>query len=227
LFRGDLPTVDPVCAWRAVLFFPEDESEVGEESTQLFVLEQMYDYLNKLSGLRSRLEKIHWVLIHNFDPICAGLTDLDNQRRRYTILYRHQGWAQKNAQIIWDRTAREGHLGVVPHVEFVPEQDMEDITYQGTYDLMYRWISFDHYDDPCACEAVVKKVAHATSTGGLACVVGPPDLVDWFPKYGLNPLSHGGVADRVRLPAVIEHFRIHPNTRVNPQLTVVMGEKCA
>jgi hypothetical protein len=226
LFREDLPRVDPVRAWRTVLLFPEDESEVGEESTQLFVLEQMYDYLNKLSGLRSRLERIHWVLIHNFDPICAGLTDPDNQRRRYTILYRHQGWAQKNAQIIWDRTAREGHLGVVPHVEFVPEQDMEAITYQGTYDLIYRWIPFKYYDDPGACEAVVKKVAHATSAGGLACVVGPPDLGNWFPKYGLNPLGHGGVDDLVRLPAVIEHFRIHPNTRVNPRLTVVMGEKC-
>ena len=114
----------------------------------------------------------------------------------------------------------------MPHVEFVPEQDMEAITYQGTYDLIYRWIPFKYYDDPGACEAVVKKVAHATSAGGLACVVGPPDLGNWFPKYGLNPLGHGGVDDLVRLPAVIEHFRIHPNTRVNPRLTVVMGEKC-
>ncbi|MDH3504385.1 MAG: hypothetical protein OEM58_07645 [Nitrospirota bacterium] len=227
LFRGDPPTIDPVRAWRTVLLFPEDASEVGEESTQLFVLEQIYDYLNQLSDLRSRLERTYWVLIHNFDPICAGLTDPDNQRRRYTILYRHQGWAQKNAQIIWDRTAREVHLGAVPHVEFVPEQAMEDITYQGNYDLIYRWIPFNQYDDPPACEAVVKRVAHATSAGGFACVVGPPDLVDWFPKYGLNPLGHGGVDALVRLPAVIEHFRIHPKTHVNPQLTVVMGEKGA
>ena len=36
---------------------------------------------------------------------------------------------------------------------------------------------------------------------------------------------HGRVDDLIQLPAVIEHYRIHPNTRVKPQLTVVMGGK--
>ena len=86
-FRGAPPKVDPVCAWTTALVFPDDESEVGEESTQLFVLEQIFDYLNQLSGLRSRLERIHWVLIHNFDPVCPGFVDPDNRPRRYTVLY--------------------------------------------------------------------------------------------------------------------------------------------
>ena len=102
---------------------------------------------------------------------------------------------------------------------------MEGTTDGGPYDLIYRWIPFDYYNDPLTCESLVKKVAQATSSGGLAFVVGPPDLVSWFPKYGLHPLCHGGVDDLVQLPAVIEHFRIHPNTHVNPQLTVVMGGK--
>jgi hypothetical protein len=28
-----------------------------------------------------------------------------------------------------------------------------------------------------------------------------------------------------RLPVMVEHLRIHPNTRVNPAVTVAMGEK--
>ena len=88
-----------------------------------------------------------------------------------------------------------------------------------------RWIPFDHYDDPLACEAVVREVEHATSCGGLAFVAGSPDLETLFPAQGFSMLCHGGVKDLIRLPAVIEHFRIHPNTRVKPQLTVVMGGK--
>lgn len=224
-FRGALPKVDPIRAWMTALVFPDDESEVGEDSTQLFVLEQIYDYLNQLRGLRSRLERTHWVLIHKFEPVCAGFVDPDNLPRRYTLLYSRPEWAQKNAQAIWDRAARDGRLDAVFEVEFVPEQTIAGTTYGGPYDLIYRWIPFDQYDDLPACEAVVKEVAHATSSGGLAVVAGPPDLVTWFPLNGLHPLCHGGVDDLIRLPAVIEHFRIHPNTRIKPQLTVVMGEK--
>ena len=217
--------MDPVCAWTTALVFPADGMEVAEESTQLFVLEQIFDYLNQLPGLRSRLERIHWVLIHNFDPVCPGFVDPDNRLRRYTVLYNRPEWAQKNAQIIWDRAAREGRLEAVSDVEFVPEQTMDGTTYGGPYALIYRWIPFDQYDDPIGCEAVVKKIAHATASGGLVFVVGPPGVVDWFPKHGLHLLCHGGVNELVQLPAVIEHFRIHPNTRLKPQLTVVMGEK--
>lgn len=224
-FRGDPPKVDPTRAWTTALVFPEDEAEVEEESTQLFILEQIFEFLNQLPGLRSRLERIHRVLIHNFAPVCAGMVDPDNRPRQYTILYCRPEWAQKNAQAIWDRGAREGRLEAVSGVEFVPEQTIEGTTYGGPYDLIYRWIPFDHYNDALTCEAMVKKIAQATSSGGLAIVVGPPDLVSWFPRYGLHTLRHGGVDGLVQLQAVIEHFRIHPNTRVKPQLTVVMGQK--
>jgi hypothetical protein len=198
---------------------------VREESTQLFALEQAYGFLNQLPNVSCRLANTNRILIHNFDPICAGFVDPDNQLRQYTILYTRPEWAQKNAQVIWDRAARDERLKSLRHVEFLPEEPFQSDVYRSPYDFIYRWIPYEHYDDLPACEAIVKRVAQTTSAGGLAFVVGPPDLVALAPKFGLKLLCHGGVDDLVRLPAVIEHFRIHPNTRVNPQLTVVMGEK--
>lgn len=224
-FGGGPPKLDPVRAWTTALFFPEDGSQVGEESTQLFVLEQIYDYLNRLPDLPSRLRKIHRVLIHNFDPICAGFVDPDYALRRYTVLYNRPEWAQKNAQVIWDRAAREGRLEVVRSVDFLPERDLRAWTYGGKYELIYEWIPFADYDNPSTREAIVRDVAHALAPHGLAFVVGPPCVASLLQTHGLRLLCSGGSEDMRELPAMVEHFRIHPNTQVNPHVTVVMGEK--
>ncbi len=223
-FREDPPIIEPVRAWSTALCFPDDDAEVGEESTQLFVLEQAYGYLNQLPDLSARLEKAHWVLVHNFDPVCAGFVDPDNRLRRYTILYNRPEWAQKNAQVIWDRAAREARLESVRHVEFVPEPTHQMPAYEGTYERNYRWIPFRDYDDVSACEAAVRDVALALSPHGLTIVVGPPEVATRFTAQGLRVACKGGAEDLRKFPAMIEHFRIHPGTRVNSRLTVVLGE---
>lgn len=226
-FSGGQPRIDPLRAWTAALGFPEGEAEVAEESVQLFVLEQIYDYLNQLPNLPLRLARIHSVLIHNFDPVCTGFIDPDNRPRRYTILYSRPEWAQKNAQVIWDRAAREGRLAAVKQVEFVPEGERRQDPYGSNdrYDLVYRWVPYGLYEDPFACQAVVREVARALAPMGLAFLVGPPILVSLLPMYRLRLRNHGGIEDLKWLPAMLEHLRIHPETQVNPRLTVALGEK--
>jgi hypothetical protein len=225
LFGGMPPSIEPARAWATALFFPDDDSMVGEESTQLFVLEQIYGYFNSLPDPPSRLRKVHRMLIHNFDPVCAGFVDPDYAQRRYTVLYNRPEWALKNAQAIWDRAAREGRLEAVRNVNFLPERELRAWTFGGKYELIYEWIPFADYGAPPACETVVKEVAGALAPRGLAFVVGPPCVAAQLEARGVRVLRRGGPEDLRGLPAMVEHFRIHPKTRVNPELTVVMGEK--
>ena len=242
-FRGDPPKIDPVRAWTTALLFPKDESEVAQDSTQLFVLELIYWYLNSLPAVPARLAKVHRMLIHNFDSVCAGFVNPDYAQRRYTILYNHPEWAQKNAQVIWDRAARGGRLDQASHsfgdwtspgeglesvrcVTFLREEHkLRQRVYSGKYELIYRWVPFADYDDPAACEALVRDVARALVPDGLAVVAGPPCVASLLTAQGLHLLRRGGPEDFPQVHAVVEHFRIYPNTRVNPKLTVMMSEK--
>lgn len=224
LFGGGPPSIDPVRAWTTALLFPESDSQAGEDSTQLFVLEQICEQLNRLPDLVARLKKTHRVLIHNFDPVCAGFVDPDYAQRRYTVLYNRPEWAIKGAQSVWDRAAREGRLEAVQKVDFLPERELRAWTYGGRYELIYEWIPFADYGDPSACEAVVKDVARALTPRGLAFIVGPPRIVSLMAALGLRLLCQGGSEEMSRLPVMVEHARIHPRIRVNPELTVVMGE---
>lgn len=224
-FRGNQPNIDPVAAWTTSLRFTDDDTEVEEGPTQLFVLDQAYDYLNQVHDLPSRMERTGNVLIHNFDPVCCGFVNPDNRQRWYTILYNQPVWAQKNAQFIWDQAAREDNLKIVENVLFLSEQTDMASTYEQRFELVYRWIPFDKYSDAEACQAIVKEVAGVTLTDGLAFVVGPPDLPTWLASQNFTVICSGGVKDMRGMPGMLEHLRIHPKTTVNPKLTVVLGEK--
>ncbi|MBI2560365.1 MAG: hypothetical protein HYW14_04450 [Planctomycetes bacterium] len=225
-FKGTPPKIDPVAAWTTSLRFTDDESIVAEDSTQLFVLDQAYDYINQVPGMAVRMSETRNVLIHNFDPVCAGFVNPDNWQRRYTILYNRPVWAQKNAQAIWDQAAKDGNLKVVENVEFLPEQTNQASVYEQRYELIYRWIPFNNYNDPSVCEAIVKEVSDATLQGGLALVAGPPDLVRWFESHKFCIICYGRAKDMRGTPSMLEHLRVHPKTQVNPKITVVLGEKC-
>ncbi len=226
-FRGNQqPQIDPVIAWTTSLRFTDDDTEVAEDSTQLFVLDQAFDYINQVRDLPSRMEKTRNVLIQNFDPVCTGFVNPDNVPRLYRILYNRPVWAQKNAQAIWDQAAKEGHLDAVENVEFISEESDQASTYKQRYGLIYRWIPFDKYDDAAACQEIVKEVAGATVKGGLAFIVGPPALAEWFPLNNFSVICAGGSLDMQGMPGMLEHLRVHPKTKVNSKMTSVLGEKC-
>jgi len=226
-FNESPPEIDPVAGWTTSLRFTDDDTEAAEDSTQLFVLDQAYDYINQIPDLAARMAKTRHVLIHNFDPVCAGFVNPDNLPRKYTVLYNLPVWAQKNAQAIWDQAARENLFDAVKDVEFIPEETDLTSAYKQKYELIYRWIPFDLYNDVSVCEAIVKEVADAILPGSLTFMVGPPDLVTLFQLHKLNIICSGGANDMCGMPGMLEHLRVHPRTRVNPKITVILGEKCA
>jgi len=225
-YKDNQPKIDPVTAWTTSLRFTDDDTEVTEDSTQLFVLDQAFDYLNQVNDLPSKMEGTRSVLIHNFDPVCSGFVNPDNRPRWYTVLYNRPVWAQKNAQYIWDQAAREGNLNEVENVVFLSEQTDYDSAYEQRYELIYRWIPFDKYNDAAACQTMVKEVADATLKGGLVFMIGPPDLATWLSSHKFSVICSGGAEDMQGMPGMLEHLRVHPKTKVNPKMAAVLGEKC-
>lgn len=222
-FEGAPPQLDPAEAYSLALFYPDDEAEVGELSSQPFVLEQLYESLNLLVDLPARLARIARVLIDGLDAVAAGCIDHDYPRC-HTVLYRSAGWAQKQAQALWDRAAQAGRLPAVQETRFIPADRCRERAYGMRYDLIYCWIPFALYQEPGPCERMVAAVRTALTGRGLAFVIGPRDLRTAFASHGLRLVSACGVEEMARLPLLTEHLRLHPRTRLNPALTVFLAE---
>ncbi len=223
-FCGSPPRLDPGSVHTLALFYPDDETEVAELSTQPFVLEQLYVSLNKAGGLPSRLARIRRVLIDGFDAVAAGCIDLDYARQT-TVLYRSPEWAQKQAQALWDQAAQTGKLEAVRETRFLPAEQYRQAIHEKTYDLIYCWIPFAMYGQPNRCEEMLAGVSSALGEGGLALIVGPLELGMSFSRWSLHLLNAAGMSALERLPLLTEHLRLHPRTRLNQSLTVFLAEK--
>ncbi|MBI4401562.1 MAG: hypothetical protein HY581_08015 [Nitrospirae bacterium] len=223
-FNGHLPPLDPVRVHALALFYPDDETEVAELSTQPFVLEQLYASLSGLGDRQTRLARITRVLIDGLDAMAAGCIDHD-YIRSHTVLYRCPEWAQKNAQALWDQAAQAGRLNAVRDTRFLPNEMNHEDAYQREYDLIYCWIPFRAYDGSGWCERVVMELGTALSGHGLAFMVGPGRLRSILASHALRVLSAHAAQDLARLPLLREHIRLHPNTRLKSSLTVFLVEK--
>ncbi len=225
-FDDHPPHLDPVRVHALALFYPDDETEVTELSTQPFVLEQLYVSLNKLGNLPTRLSGMTRVLIDGFDAVATGCIDHD-YTRSHTVLYRSPEWAQKQAQALWDRAAQAGRLHAVKDTLFVPAETNREQAYEKEYDLLYRWIPFADYEDLGRCARTISAVSNALIEGGIACVIGPYQLWRACAWENLRTVDVARVSDLARLPLLTEHLRLHPRTRLKAALTLFMLEKHA
>ncbi|MEW6544865.1 MAG: hypothetical protein AB1411_14805 [Nitrospirota bacterium] len=223
-FCGHPPSLDPGRAHSLALFYPDDETEVEELSTQPFVLEQIFASFNALSDLLGRLGWIRRVLIDGLDAVIAGCIDQD-YTRHHTVLFRSAEWAQKQAQVLWDRAAQAGRLSAVQDTRFLPADQGRPAAYCREYELLYCWIPFACFRDRERCSAMVADVSSALVRTGLAVVAGPRELRPAFAAHGLRLVDTAGVEDFTRLPLLLEHLRLHPRTRLNPALAVFVAEK--
>lgn len=221
---GSPPKLDPLSVQTLALFYPDDDTEVTELSTQPFVLEQLYVSLNRVADLPTRLARIKRVLIDGFDAVAAGCIDLDYARQT-TVLYRSPEWAQKQAQVLWDQAARTGKLDAVRETRFLPCDGAREEAYQGKYDAGYCWIPFAAYEERDRCARALSTVAAALPPGGLAFVAGPARLAATLPAYSLRLLNSAGVKELLTLPLLQEHLRLHPRTRLHPALTAFLVER--
>ena len=223
-FGGSPPKLDPVTVQTLALFYPDDNTEVTELSTQPFVLEQLYVSLNRVGDLPTRLARIKRVFIDGFDAVAAGCIDLDYARQT-TVLYRSPEWAQRHAQAIWDQAAQTGKLNAVRETRFLPFDGAHERVYKSKYDVVYSWIPFEAYEDRDRCARVLSAIATALTRGGLAFVVGPSRLGATLRAYSIRLLDSTGVRDLLTLPLLQEHLRLHPRTCLNPTLAVILAEK--
>ena len=223
-FGGSPPKLAPVSVQTLALFYPDDDTEVVELSTQPFVLEQLYVSLNKVSDLPTRLARIRHVLIDGFDAAAAGCIDLDYARQT-TVLYHSPEWAQKQAQALWDQAAQTGKLDAVRETRFLPFDGAREKVYEGTYDVVYCWIPFAAYEDRDRCVRALSTATTALTPGGLAFVVGPSWIGMILRAYSMRLLDSIGVKDLRTLPLLQEHLRLHPRTRLKETLAVFLVEK--
>jgi hypothetical protein len=221
LFPEEAPTLDPVRAYFAVPFYPEDDTVVEEAATQPLVMEQTLDYLDRMNRVKPSSGPPRAVLIHNWDTVIAEcLESLPESACR--VLYTRPEFAQRQAQRAWDQAAAGGHLQNLRRLSFLPADRNRDPAYAKTYDLIFAWVPFEQYRNRAACEVGVRAVAQALAPGGCAIVVGPPWLGEACATVALRVLASDPVAETA---GVHMHRAILPNARVNPEATMYLLQK--
>jgi hypothetical protein len=220
-FSGPPPRVEAREAFGAVLLYPDDDREIEELPTQPFAADYLQDATEQRPDLAGHLAKAGTVLVHNFDAALSACIQLDHPRD-YRILYRHQAFAQKQAQGLWNQLAQARKLDWVKRITFVPEQGYWEQAYEQHYDLIYRWTPFAHSHDETEVRKTAQAVAAALRPGGLAFVVGPSTMAGAFQAARLRLLEMLTVSE---LPTFCMHRTILPKARIKSGLTLFIGEK--
>ncbi|MEC4673943.1 MAG: hypothetical protein VST68_07115, partial [Nitrospirota bacterium] len=106
LFPEGAPSVNPGDAFSAVLLYPEDDAAISEWSSQPFVADYLDDVLEQDERLVAHRASCSKVLVHGFDSTIGTCLTTD-LRCEHTILFSHEGYAQKHAQVLWNQLARK------------------------------------------------------------------------------------------------------------------------
>ncbi|MFQ5450699.1 MAG: hypothetical protein ACE5E9_08710 [Nitrospinaceae bacterium] len=220
-FNGCPPKVDPVKAIMTLPFYPEGPSEIEESSLQPMVVDQILFYMEMDNDLRARLERVDRVLIHNFDTVISGLIDCTHERA-YKVLFNDPEFAQKNAQLLWDFAVARDQLEVLREVNFLPEIENIRSAYDEKFGMVFRWIPFKDYQDEAVCEHILKSVTRILISPGLLFLVGPKSMLGKLAEHSLDCIYHDPVKD---MPFFLQHRKMYPETRVNPDTTVFFAEK--
>lgn len=226
-FQKTLPAIHPAEAFGAVLLYPEDDAEIEETATQPFVADYLQDEFEQEPALRARLAGADRILIHNFDAALLACLHLDRPRQ-YTVRYGRPAFAQKQAQILWNRLAQAGRTAWVNQITFVPAEaggpGSPDVPEEqaARYELVYEWVPFAWYAQPDRLDGAAGELARVLQPGGLAFVVGVPPLGPVLASHGLRMLRSEPVDS---LPTFRMHRTILPKARVKPGLTLFQATR--
>ena len=122
---------EPVC------YLHEDTNPQSLHETTTMLQENFAAKMGRASRL----------LVDGFDAVAAGCID-DELFRESTVLYRSPEWAQKQAQLLWDRAARAGRLPVLRKTRFLAREQARVDRDCPEHDLILCWIPFAAYDHP-------------------------------------------------------------------------------
>ena len=209
VFKGTAPRVSPEDAFRAVLFYPDDQQEIEELATQPFVADYLQDLLEQDRVLAARVAGAGRVCITGFDSAIVSCIGQDRPRV-YTVWYEHPAFAQRQAQMLWNVLARAQRLDWLSHVSMRPQS--EDRGEDGqVYQLAYEWTPFRFYDDPPAIAQRMQWLAGRLTGGAVVFIVGPTSVGDGCRKAGLQLQAMIPVAS-------LSTFRMHQSVLPSAQL---------
>jgi hypothetical protein len=120
----------------------------------------------------------------------------------YTVLYNRPAFAQKQAQNLWNRLAQENHLDWSKRIMFLQAGTSKTPVYSLMYDVIFRWVQFTDFNHPLIIDEIVKSIADSLRVGGLAFVVGPPEITSLLRIHGLRLVRNEQVKD-------LSTFRLH------------------
>ncbi|HYM88935.1 MAG TPA: hypothetical protein VES92_07425 [Nitrospiraceae bacterium] len=221
VFVQGVPLIPPADAYGAVLFYPEDESEIGECAAQPFVADYLQDFGEQNREIGAALSRAERVLIDNGDAVVATCIMFDRPRD-YTALVRYPAFAQKQAQQLWSVCAELQRWDWLSHIRFVSDEGQYNREAQGTYDLVYHWVPYDSGDLPASLAERMKGISRILRRGGHAFVIGPAQLGPQGSSHGLHVCWEEPVA---QLPTFRIHRTILPKARLRAGLTLFHMKK--
>ena len=214
LFSGTSPLLTGKVAFSAVHLYPDDDTEIGELASQPFVVDYLQDLLEQETPTAVMASRADRVLVHLFDGVINGCIDA-RRRRDYTVIYQSGPFAQKQAQMLWNRFASLNRLPWLRQIRMysVAEAPSPD----GPYGLVYEWIPFARFEQPGQLHETIGAFARRIAPGGIAFVVGLGTLGQSMHRHNLVIESSQAVAE---LPPFQMHRGILPKARLKAELTL-------
>ncbi len=217
LFPKGVPPIASHEAYRAVLLYPADDTEIDELATQPFVVDYLEDLAEQdreVGGILARAER---VLIENGDAVIATCIAFDRPRE-YTVRVQVPAFAQKQAQQLWSVCAGLQRWEYLKRIRFISIARWQHDPFSvNAFDVAYLWIPFAMGDDQLLLLTAVKELRLALRSGGHAFVTGPTNLSGCWTPSGVRLLWQEPVA---QLPTFRMHRNIIPKAKLKAGLTL-------
>jgi len=217
VFGRSLPAISAREAYEAVLFYPEDDEEIGEASAQPFVadyLQDLSEHDREITTIMSRAER---VLIDNGDAVVATCIPFDRPRD-YVVSCHHAAYVQRQAQQLWLQCAQIRQWDWLKRVSVVPTAAWDEtIATHAPYDLGYLWIPYHAFAAPADMAEMVARLRMVLRSNATAFVVGPADLRKVLTGVRMSVCWEELVET---LPTFRMHRTILPKARLKQGLTV-------
>jgi len=221
IFVGGVPPIKPADAYGAVLFYPEDESEIGECAAQPFVADYLQDLGEQDREIGPVLSQAEHVCIDNGDAVAATCIMFD-RLRDYTVMVRNPAYGQKQAQQLWNVCAGLQRWDWLSRIRFVAGQEHDSREPPYVYDLVYHWLPYGGGESPGSLADAMERISRILRRGGHAFVTGPAQLGRHSSNFGLHVCWEEPVE---QLPTFRMHRTILPKGRLRAGLTLFHMKK--
>ena len=221
LFPSGVPQVTALQAYSAVLLYPEDEHKIGEAESQPFLFDYVDDLGEENPHLQQSVRSARRILIGGCDAALGACVRLD-PAKDYTVLYRWENLAQKQAQALWNQCARSQKWEQLRTIRFLPEPLHLEATLQQSYDLIYFWVPFEQFNQPTLLSQTVISLVGGLAMGGMIIMPGIPALEEYARRLQLTVLYAEYVHN---LPTFRLHQAILPKAKLYQDLMVYVLQK--